>query len=574
MSPLEGICLAGYRSFGAEFQHFGLLGRVNLLVGGNNSGKSNVVRLIAEHVPLIRRSRLSTFDWRLPSVEVHQGEQPIVPGIGFGLGRAGERYQALLDNEATNKLGRTGKETLKQFLEHSAFGPEGDVLWFRYRASGPNGRLVPDVDAFARKGVNSMLKHVHAAFTQRGGGGEPLTWLNRLFDTWLPPDAAAEAILIPAVREVGPGKEGKTPERGDGLIDRLAALQHPVLDRQSDKARFEEINRFLQTVLGDDTARLDIPHDASTILVYQAGRVLPLEFLGTGVHEVVILAATATLHENTILCIEEPELHLHPALQRKLLGYLEDHTTNQYFITTHSAHLLDRPSVTICHVRHDGRQSSLGMTANPEDRFEICRDLGYKASDLVQANSVIWVEGPSDRIYLNWWLNDAAPHLHEGVEYSIMFYGGRLLAHLGAKDPAIEDFINLRRLNQNLVILIDSDRHRKGQLLNATKRRVIREFNRGRGFAWVTHGREMEHYLTDSLRQAAIKRVYAKADRVLRRNRYTSVLRYRTANGEVMAATAKVRIARAAAELEPDLSQDDLAPKIKRLVRFIEECAL
>ncbi len=35
------------------------------------------------------------------------------------------------------------------------------------------------------------------------------------------------------------------------------------------------------------------------------------------------------------------------------------------------------------------------------DKNSILSDIGFKASDILQANGVIWVEGPSDRIYIN-----------------------------------------------------------------------------------------------------------------------------------------------------------------------------
>ena len=60
-----------------------------------------------------------------------------------------------------------------------------------------------------------------------------------------------------------------------------------------------------------------------------------------------------------------------------------------------------------------------------------------------------------------------------------MFYGGRLLSHLSAVDPEVEDYISLRRLNRNLVILMDSDRGKNGARINETKRRVRGEFDQG-----------------------------------------------------------------------------------------------
>ena len=80
------------------------------------------------------------------------------------------------------------------------------------------------------------------------------------------------------------------------------------------------------------------------------------------------------------------------------------------------------------------------MNFAKKEKSIICNDLGYKASDLLQTNSIIWVEGPSDRIYINFWLNEIDDSLVEGVHYSIMFYGGRLFSHLTADDyDDIED---------------------------------------------------------------------------------------------------------------------------------------
>ncbi|SHU60945.1 Uncharacterised protein [Mycobacteroides abscessus subsp. bolletii] len=67
--------------------------------------------------------------------------------------------------------------------------------------------------------------------------------------------------------------------------------------------------------------------------------------------------------------------------------------------------------------------STIQAAGKPNELSQVCVDLGYRPSDLLQANYVVWVEGPSDRTYIRRWLQIANPDLQEGIDYSIMFYG-------------------------------------------------------------------------------------------------------------------------------------------------------
>jgi hypothetical protein len=191
-----------------------------------------------------------------------------------------------------------------------------------------------------------------------------------------------------------------------------------------------------------------------------------------------------------------------------LIRYLSSKTSNQYFIATHSAAFIDTPGSAIFHVYQRDSTTKIQKALLKKDRYAICLDLGHRASDIIQSNAVIWVEGPSDRIYLNHWIKIAADDLVEGVHYSIMFYGGRLLSHLAADDQDVSDFIQLRDLNRNVAILMDSDKKSPRDKINSTKERLRREFIAHGGVAWITKGREVENYVDHARLQRAVATVY------------------------------------------------------------------
>jgi hypothetical protein len=311
--------------------------------------------------------------------------------------------------------------------------------------------------------------------------------------------------LIPAIRRIGDSGVDPSGFDGTGIINRLAQLQNPSAEEQGDKLKFEAINAFLREVTDRPDARIEIPYARDTILVHMDNKVLPIACLGSGLHEVIILAAAATMLSNQIVCIEEPELHLNPILQKKFIHHLATRTENQYFITSHSAAIMDTLNAEVYHVTLVDGRSKVERVTTDATRVAVCEDLGYHPSDLLLANCIIWVEGPSDRLYINWWLRAVDPLLVEGIHFSVMFYGGKLAAHVSnAETPGgVNEFIQLRRLNRRGAILIDSDRDRRTAHLNNTKKRLRDEFNQGPGFAWISFGREVENYLpVDSVSEA------------------------------------------------------------------------
>jgi len=124
--------------------------------------------------------------------------------------------------------------------------------------------------------------------------------------------------------------------------------------------------------------------------------------------------------------------------------------------------------------------------------------LEIRASDLLQSNSIVWVEGPSDRIYFNKWIElYGEGKLLEGIHYQCVFYGGKLLYHLTSDDPSNDesDFVNILKVNKNAIIIIDSDKKESTDKINETKNRIVKEVKENGGMAWVTYGTEIENYI-------------------------------------------------------------------------------
>jgi hypothetical protein len=566
---LDGFAISHYRSFGPDPQRFGPLAKINFLIGQNNSGKSNVLLWLTQHLGAFYEATRGRAD-KLTLDPLDRPSGLTDSEIAFEIGvRPSEEYLRQLPLNIKERPDLL--ETCLKILQSTTLTHGTPLAWFRYRKEQNSAfSLVFHPDAFLSESVLGYheLERLWSFLTNAGGGNQAL-WATQAIARLAPTHLKAPDVhLVPAIRRIG--DPGSRPDdfSGVGIIDRLAELQNPTLDQQHMKLKFQRINAFLQTVTGDESAQLEIPHNRKTILVHMDDRTLPLSSLGTGIHEVVILAAAAVIIDHSFLCIEEPELHLHPLLQKLLVRHLES-TTNRYVMTTHSAHLLDTPEAVIFHIQHVGGHSRVQLVSTDLERCVICSDLGYRPSDLLQSNCIIWVEGPSDRIYLNHWLHTAAPDLTEGLHYSIMFYGGRLLSHLSANDKDVDAFISLRRLNQYLSVIIDSDASSSTSALNNTKRRVCSEFDQGPGFAWVTAGREIENYIPDSILKPAVASVQAGAEQRIKTGRYRNCLTYGPKGKRVT--VDKVKVASTVTASPADLAVLDLNEKLQRLVEFIRK---
>jgi predicted ATPase len=478
-----------FKGFAADPGNWIQLAPITVLVGRNNSGKSAVIDAL----------RVILTGGKSFKAEYH---------------RAGAQARIEISKDLTEADLRT------TFIENMRSGHSAANDWI-YGRHFAGQELVRAYDGTWSA---TLLKGPNFSAVQQGA--------REKFEADLTKGALlpkGSLFQIAAERNVQPEPENDpTPvaPNGTGLTNLIRGFlydsRYPM--RQVEEGLKNDLNRIYR---GDTSfERILCRRDPTGLweiyLTEDGGVPVRLSESGSSLKSVFIILATIRLNpivdkksslDGNVFCVEEPENNLHPALLRRLLDFLASSrtkTVGSIVITTHSATAIDWASraedAGIFHIRRGNLGSYVQQAKEYPGLRALLEDLDIRASEILQANGVIWVEGPSDRLYIRKWLELASSgFLQEGVHYSTMFYGGKLLSHLSALAPnEAEKAVSLLRLNRNLALLIDSDRRRlKGGKfradLNATKKRLIREAENTDGFVWVTKGREIENYLSPRL---------------------------------------------------------------------------
>jgi predicted ATP-dependent endonuclease of OLD family len=470
--------------------------KTNIFVGSNNSGKSRFMRGL---------SMQPDYEIKTPDVDLEEVNSEILNFVE----KIGTKFEELKIIEA-NSLHIDEVERIKAQIPDSLNIADDTYkkirelleIWSKYE----NVRSFTS-QANYRVSLGGGTKEVLAKFISLGAN-RALDYLNKI-PVYSETDKP-QKVYIPILRGLRPldvahtdyylettrrdyfhhqvhteikESEMKRPEvfTGLSLYKRLTDL---LLGNNSERKLINDYQNFISKSLFEDKSVALIPNQKDKVVIVKIGneKEQPIHHLGDGIQSAIILSFLPfVMQEQTFFFIEEPEMYLHPGLQRKILNFYNSLKQHTFFLTTHSNHFLDITidikDVSIFTFRkifdesdEDELTPNFTVEAVDSGHESSLELLGVRNSSVFLVNATIWVEGITDRWYFRKMLNSYMDYLEETDEldlrleedthYSFVEYGGANITHWSFLDYE-EHPIEVERLCAKAVVIIDGDGEKK-----------------------------------------------------------------------------------------------------------------
>ena len=247
----------------------------------------------------------------------------------------------------------------------------------------------------------------------------------------------------------------------------------------------ESVSSYFQSLLGDKNQSISIVPDGDlskavkySTKIKDPSLCIPdgidIMKCGTGLQSMAILAllqAYADLQEkgDSILLIEEPEVYLHPELQRKMFSVLKNIAERtQVIFATHSPIMISDlwgNSVRLV-VKQDGQS-----TISEINIQGVVRELGIRYEDVLNPKVVIFVEGAGDISFYKRIIELKYPKLAQNLDVNIKFIdtGGFDTIHA----YALMHILLSLNVETRFYILADSD----GKSTEAKKAEILKKIS-------------------------------------------------------------------------------------------------
>ena len=534
MNRLESLRIKNYKHIGDSYIGFDKLENLNILVGQNNIGKSTLLQSIE----------------MLISEDVTNRELSTDTMLEFGFCPTETEIKNVFREDTSG--GEIG-------INHFTFGAKyiNEYISFEYqpiKAIGKEQITLSNIPGIPQTQITSYKRIDNFNYLANN-------YLNNNIRRLKLIKLSADRNLVPEIQN----SNRTVSEDGTGATNLLrqylnvANLPNEVVENDILNAlnQIMKPETHFERIMCQEIETTDGPNSKWEVQLVNENGKIPISNSGSGLKTILLVLIKLFLETrettnynfeplltNTVFIFEELENNLHPAIQRNLFEFLYQwakENNSQIFLTTHSTVPINmfsgRDNVTLTHIKKENNQIITNSALSFIENEYILMSLGVRASDILQSNAVIWVEGPSDRIYINKWIElYSKGTLKENIHYQILFYGGRLLSHLTGKVDESNELIQLFRANLHSIIVIDSDKTDSKKRINQTKLRIKKEFMQNQAIVWITQGKEIENYLSRNIFNKVYKvnkqiGQYEKIDDFLNENsRKKNIVKYYVTN--------------------------------------------
>lgn len=207
---------------------------------------------------------------------------------------------------------------------------------------------------------------------------------------------------------------------------------------------------------------------------------------GSGIREALRLMLDFEFTRPDIMLVEEPEVHLHPALEITMMQYLKRISSKcQIILTTHSTNFLDTADLRNVYLVTKGDSTLSNLIDVEEAEQAIPQELGIRLSSLFMYDRLAFIEGPSDEQILRVFADTLGINLSQGAVGFVTTGGARNFTHYASASTL--SFLSKRRVK--LIFLLDRDERDASEIDQLSSKLS------GFGELIVLNRREIENYL-------------------------------------------------------------------------------
>jgi predicted ATPase len=273
---------------------------------------------------------------------------------------------------------------------------------------------------------------------------------------------------------------------------------------QSDYQRSRRITEALKRIFQYDDLDINASRDGQTLQVSIEGQRYNLDELGAGFSQFFIVLLNTAAREFSFVLIDEPELNLHPSLQRDFLTTLESFASQGIVFATHSIGLARSSAQWLYSFRRVGQGvSEVQPYAKTPDLVEFLGEMSFSTYEELGYEKLLLVEGVTEikcvQQFLRFFGRDADVVL-------VPLGGGQMIT--ANRQAEIHE---LKRLCPDVHCLIDSERSAPGEQLSQDRQGFVDACLKEGIDCRVLERRAVENYFSEE----AIHRVLGQKYRAL-----------------------------------------------------------